>query len=149
MNRHFVEMLRALSAEGAEFLIIGAHAVAAHGHFRATKDIDIWIDPSSGNVDRVSRALQKFGAPLELITRDDLMTPEMIFQIGVDLDPVRIDILTTVKPLIFADAWPNRAIVQVDGEPFPFLGRHDLIRSKRATGRRQDLLDLEHLERIQ
>jgi len=147
MNRNFVEMLDALSAAGADFLIIGAHAVAAHGHPRSTKDIDIWIDPRVDNVERVWRALEEFGAPLHQLSREDLCTPGTIFQIGID--PVRIDILTAVEPLTFADAWANRAVIEVDGKGFPFLGREDLIRSKRAAGRPHDLRDIEALEQLQ
>ena len=64
MNRDFVEMLCALNETGADFLIIGAHAVAAHGHPRATGDLDIWIRLSTENAQRVFQALQVFGAPL-------------------------------------------------------------------------------------
>lgn len=146
MNRHFVEMLRALSDARAEFLIIGAHAVAAHGHFRATKDIDIWIRSTPDNVARVWKALETFGAPLDRITREDLLIPGTIFQIGVE--PIRIDILTDVEPLTFDEAWPNRAMVEVDAQPFPFIGRDDLIRTKRAAGRVHDLKDIEALEAL-
>ncbi len=146
MNRHFVEMLSALSDAHAEFLIIGAHAVAAHGHYRATKDIDIWINPSPENVARVWQALGEFGAPLHQIAKEDLLTPGTIYQIGVD--PIRIDILTAVEPLAFDEAWANRATVVVDGQQWPFLGREDLIRSKRAAGRPHDLRDIEALEQF-
>lgn len=146
MNRNFVEMLRALSDAGAEFLIVGAHAVAAHGHYRATKDIDIWIRPERENVVRVWRALVEFGAPLHQITPDDFLVPGTIFQIGVD--PVRIDILTSIEPLTFEEAWANRATIDVGGHTWPFLGREDLIRAKRAAGRPHDLKDIEALEQF-
>jgi hypothetical protein len=146
MNQHFVEMLSALSDASADFLIIGAHAVAAHGHFRATKDIDIWIRPTRENVDRVWSALVAFGAPLHQITPEDLLTPGTIYQIGIA--PIRIDILTAVQPLDFEEAWANRALVEVAGKEYPFLGREDLIRSKRAAGRPHDLKDIEALEQF-
>ena len=144
MNRHFVEMLKTLSAAGAEYLVIGAHAVAAHGYLRGTRGVDIWIRPTPENAARVWKALIAFGAPLGGVTVHDLSTPGTIYQIGVD--PMRIDILTSPAGVEFDGAWANRAIVDVNGEPFPFLGREDLIRSKRATARRQDLLDLDHLQ---
>lgn len=95
MNRHFVEMLLALSDAGAEFLIVGAHAVAAHGHYRATKDIDIWIRPSPENVERVWTALVAFGAPMHDLTREDLCTPGTFYQIRVE--PTRIDLLRSSR----------------------------------------------------
>lgn len=143
MNLNFVEMLRELRAAGADYLIIGAHAVAAHGHPRSTKDIDIWVRPTHENAQRVWRALASFGAPMEMITLDDLTSPGTIFQIGID--PIRIDILTAVEPLDFESAWQNRADLAVGGETFAFLGRADLIRSKLAAGRPHDLDDVAHL----
>lgn len=147
MNRHFVEMLSALSAAGAEFLIVGAHAVAAHGHYRATKDISIWVNPTPRNAARVWQALTEFGAPLHQLAMEDLLTPGTIYQIGID--PIRIDLLTAIEPLEFANAWNNRAAIEVGGQVYPFLGREDLIRAKRAAGRPHDLLDIEALERFQ
>ena len=144
MNRHFVEMLNALSDAGAEFLVIGAHAVAAHGYLRGTRDLDIWIRPTRDNADRVWRALVEFGAPLRNVTVDDLHTPELIYQLGVE--PTRIDFITTPLGLEFDDAWQNRVFISVDGREFPFLGKSDVIRSKRATARPQDLVDADNLE---
>jgi hypothetical protein len=146
MNHHFVEMLNELSAAGAEFLIVGAHAVAAHGHFRGTKDIDIWIRRTEENVSRVWRALERFGAPLHDLRVDDLLTAGTIYQIGVD--PVRIDILNEIEPLSFEEAWENRAMISIDEHSWPFLGRDDLIRAKRAAGRPHDLRDIEALEEL-
>ncbi|HEY0142748.1 MAG TPA: nucleotidyltransferase [Thermoanaerobaculia bacterium] len=143
MNRHFVEMLRALSAAGADYLVIGAHAVAAHGYLRGTRDLDVWIRPTAENAQRVWRALLAFGAPLDDLTVEDLSSPEMIFQVGVE--PIRIDLLTSPAGVEFDSAWEGRVLVSIDGQQFPFLGREDLVRSKRASGRRQDLLDLDNL----
>lgn len=145
MNRDFAEMLRELSAAGAEFLVVGAHALAVYGHVRATKDLDIWIRPSAENARKVWSALAAFGAPLEDLTVDDLATPETVFQIGVD--PVRIDLLTSISGVEFEAAWANRLTIEQEGMPLPFLGRADLVRTKRAAGRPQDLLDADALER--
>lgn len=146
MNRHFVEMLRALSEAGVEYLVIGAHAAGAHGHVRATKDLDVWIRPSRENAERVRDALAVFGAPLEELTIEDLIAPGTVYQIGID--PVRIDILTSPAGLDFDQAWKNRLLVEIEGDRFFFLGKKDLIRGKRATGRPQDLLDADALEQI-
>src|SRR5437867_7963755 len=106
MNRDFVEMLCALSETGAEFIIVGAHALAAHGHPRATGDLDIWVRPSPENAPRVWQALAKFGAPLGELTLQDLQTPDVVFQIGVV--PCRIDLLTSISGVAFEDGWANR-----------------------------------------
>jgi hypothetical protein len=146
MNRHFVEMLSALSDAGADYLVIGAHALAAHGYARATKDLDIWVRPTPQNAARVWRALAEFGAPLEQLTIDDLYTPGTICQIGVD--PARIDLLTSPAGVEFEGSWHRRLTVVVKDREFPFLGRDDLIASKRAAGRPNDLRDIDELERL-
>ncbi len=146
MNRHFVEMLSALSDAGADYLVIGAHALAAHGYTRGTKDLDVWVRPTPQNAVRVWQALIEFGAPLERLTVDDLSTPGMICQIGVD--PARIDILTSPAGLDFDGAWQRRVMFEVKNAQFPFLSRSDLIASKLAAGRPNDLRDIEELERL-
>jgi hypothetical protein len=144
MNRDFAEMLSALSAAGAEYLVVGAHALAAHGRPRATGDLDIWVRPTSGNADRVWLALVRFGAPLSALKKEDLTTPGIVFQIGVE--PVRIDILTAIDGVDFEGAWTRRVVVDIDGQSVPLLGKDDLIRNKRAAGRPQDLADVAALE---
>src|SRR6187399_834129 len=106
MSRDFVEMLSALSAAGARFLVVGAHALAAHGTPRATGDLDIWIQSTPENAARVLEALKAFGAALLDLTADDLAKPDTVFQIG--LPPSRIDILSSLSGVDFDDAWPRR-----------------------------------------
>jgi len=144
MNRDFAEMLAALSEAGAEFMVIGAHAVAVHARPRATGDLDIWIRPVAANAERVWAALVAFGAPLDQLTRDDLVSDDLVFQIGVS--PNRIDILTTIAGPSFEEAWPRRSTVALWGLVVPVIGRGDLIWSKRAAGRPRDLADLAELE---
>jgi len=136
-------MLSALSDAGADYLVVGAHAVAAHGQPRATGDLDIWVRPTPDNAALVWRALERFGAPLFDLTPADLHTPGVVFQIGVV--PCRIDILTTVSGVAFDEAWPRRIEVVIEGLPIPVIGREDLLRNKRASGRTKDLLDIELL----
>jgi hypothetical protein len=145
MNPDFVEMLSELSAGGAEFLVVGAHALAAHGLPRATGDLDIWVRADERNAPRVLEALRRFGAPLFDLSLDDLSKPGTVFQIGTA--PARIDILTGVSGLSFAEAWPRRTTVRIGDLSVAVIGREDLIRNKRATGRPQDLVDADRLER--
>lgn len=140
-------MLSALSSEGAEFLLVRAYALAAHGLPRATGDMDIWIRRSEENVVRVRRAVRRFGAPLPGLTKDDLKTPNLVFQIGVA--PRRIDILTSIDAVQFDEAWSDRQIIEVEGLTISVLGRSHLIQNKRAVGRPQDLADVAWLERNQ
>ena len=145
MNRDFVDLLRAFSDQGVDSLVVGAHALAAHGHVRATKDLDVWIRPTPDNAERVYAALAAFGAPLHDLEVEDLATLGTVFQIGVA--PVRIDILTEIDGLTFEEAWARREPTLFGGVSVFVLSRPDLIRNKRAAGRAQDLADIERLER--
>lgn len=140
MHRDFNEILSALSAENAEFLVVGAYAVAAHGIPRATGDIDIWVRPTSENARRVMRALKRFGAALLDLTEQDLTEPDTVFQMGVP--PSRIDIMTGVSGVDFGEAWPTRVTVAIEGLTVPVIGRECLLRNKAASGRPKDLADL-------
>ena len=106
MNQDFKELLLAFNAHNVEYLIVGAHALAAHGHVRATKDLDLWVRPEQSNAEKALQALSDFGAPLGDLTADDLSKKETIFQIG--LPPIRIDIITNIDGVEFEEAWPDR-----------------------------------------
>jgi len=144
VNPDFRDMLSALCDAGADFLVVGAYALAAHGFPRATGDLDIGVRPTPENAGRVWTALRQFGAPMSRISVDDFHTPDIVYQIGVA--PRRIDILTSVTGLTFDGAWLNRRTVQIEGLSVGFLGRSDLVENKRATGRPQDLADVAWLE---
>ena len=144
MNRDFKEILSELSGAGVEFLLVGAHALAAHGLPRATGDIDIWVRCSPENSVRILGALDRFGAPMAGISSADFETPGVVFQIGVP--PHRIDILTEIDGVSFDEAWEARVQKEVGGVPLSVLSRVDLLRNKRATGRPKDAADAAWLE---
>jgi len=146
MNRDFVEMLSALSEVGADFMVVGAHAVAAHGHPRATGDLDIWIRPTDQNAHQVLDALKQFGAPISDLTLGDLSEPHTVFQIGVS--PCRIDILTSITGVEFDQAWQNKVEIQVEAVTIFCIGKQDLIQNKNVLGRPQDLADVSALQRL-
>jgi hypothetical protein len=144
MDRDFAEMLSALSEAGAEYLVVGAHALAAHGLPRATGDLGIWIRPTATNAVGVRQALKRFGAPLHELRQEDPTTPDLVFQIGIV--PARIDLLTSITGVSFEEAWPGRLVVRVAGLEVSTIGRNELIRNKRAVGRPRDLADVAELE---
>lgn len=146
LNNDYRDMLLALNAEKADFLLVGAYALAVHGYPRATMDIDLWIKPSPENADAVLRALKRFGAPLHAVTREDLLSDDTIFQIGIA--PKRIDILTGVSGLQFEDAFTHSIGTDIEGIPIRILSLDDLIANKRASGRTKDLADAEVLESL-
>jgi len=144
LNEDFLDMLSALSEAGAEFLVVGAHALAAHGYPRATGDLDIWVRPSKENAARVWQAVEKYGAPRRSMAPEDFHTPNTVFQIGVA--PGRIDLMTSIDGVEFEAAWQNRCPQIVDGHSFFVIGRNDLLQYKRSSGRPKDLADVAWLE---
>jgi hypothetical protein len=141
----FKELLSIFNAHGVEYLVVGAHALAAHGHVRATGDLDVWVRPAAANAKRVLDALRDFEAPLLDLSEADLETPGTVFQIGVA--PIRIDVLTSIDGVAFEEAWADRLTAKFAGLPVPVLSARHLIRNKRAVGRTQDLADVEWLEK--
>ena len=142
LNQDFLDILRALDDAQAEYLVVGAHAMAVHGVPRATGDLDVLVRASVDNAARVVAALEAFGAPIEDhgITRQDFMSPGTVYQIG--LPPRRIDLMTSISGVSFPDAWASRVAVEIAGVSVPFLGRDALVSNKRATGREKDELDV-------
>lgn len=138
-------MLSALNARKAEYMVVGAYALAAHGYLRSTGDIDIWVRCTVENAEKVLQALKDFGAPMFDLTLDDLSAPGVIFQIG--LPPRRIDFLTSISGVDFDNCWDDRMEVEVDGLSINFLSKSWLIANKRAAGRPKDILDADELER--
>lgn len=147
MNPDFLDLLRALRAADARFLVVGAYAVGVHGHPRATKDLDVWVEPTAENAPKVIRALREFGAPLMGLTAQDLETPGIGLQIG--REPLRIDIITKVTGPDFAEAWATHIEAEFAPEVrVPVIGMDALLANKRAAGRPQDLADVAALEQL-
>ena len=144
MNSDFRELLLAFNAQGVEYLVVGAHALAVYGHVRATKDLEVWVRADGTNAKRILRALSAFGAPLDDLTTDDLSKTGTVFQIGVP--PLRIDLITSIDGVDFTEAWPDRFDTSFGGVPVFVISRHHLITNKRTVGRLQDLADVEQLE---
>jgi len=144
----FRDLLLALHDAGAEFVVLGGHAVAFHGHPRATKDLDVLVRADRENAKRVYRALAAFGAPLSAfeVGEADFSTYDGILQMGVP--PLRIDILNRADGITYDDAVADGQSFDLDGRRIPVIGKAALLQNKRAAGRAQDLADVKALERI-
>jgi hypothetical protein len=145
VNRDFRDLFAELNAAGAEYLLVGGYALAVHGHPRFTKDLDVWVNPTPENAARVHAALERFGAPLGELSVLDLGTEGIVFQIGIP--PNRIDVLTAIDGVAFPRAWPVRVTTRYGDVDVPVISRQHLVLNKRATGRAQDALDADILER--
>ena len=146
MNDDFLDLLSAFRDAQVRFLVVGAHALSAHGSPRATGDLDVWVEASVANAARVWRALVEFGAPLDALglAIEDFATEDNVVQLG--LPPRRIDLLTSIDGVDFALAWERRFVTTVAGRSMPFLSYEDLLRNKRASSRPKDLQDVAMLE---
>lgn len=142
----FRDLLVELAKAHAEFVVLGGHAVAFHGHPRATKDLDVLIKPDGANAERVYRALAAFGAPLAAfqVGAADFVTYDGVLQIG--LPPRRIDILNRADGITFEEAVEEKASFDLEGHTIPVIGLAALLKNKRASARAQDLADVEALE---
>jgi predicted nucleotidyltransferase len=143
LNKDYKEMLQCLLEENVKFLLVGAYAVAVHGYPRATKDIDFFVWATPANASSLMKALLKFGAPLDKISESDFSSTGVEFQIGNS--PRRIDIITSASGVDFERAYLNRQVVVLEGLEVPVISLQDLIANKRASGRTQDLADVEKL----
>jgi len=143
VNSDFRDLLAEFNAHSVEFLVVGAHALAAHGLVRATRDLDVWVNPTSENASRVLEALEAFGAPLHDLTVEDISSPGTVFQIGVA--PIRIDVLTEIEGVTFPEAWADRLEITFEDQSVGVLSREHIIENKNAVGRDQDLVDVKWL----
>ncbi|MEO8597050.1 MAG: hypothetical protein ABI759_27275 [Candidatus Solibacter sp.] len=127
-----------------KYLIVGGHAVMLYTEPRYTKDLDLWVDATAENAALVFRSLLAFGAPLAGLTAQDFGDEGWFYQMG--MPPVRVDILMSIDGVTFAEAWRNRQAGKLGKVAAWYIGRQELIRNKKASGRHIDLHDAEQLE---
>ena len=143
LNQDFKEFIQSLNNNKVRYLVIGGYAVAFHGHPRYTKDIDIWIDCVEENAAKMVASLDDFGFGELGLTESDFIEPGQIVQLGYP--PNRIDILTSIKGVDFVECYESRVIVELDEITINFIDLENLIKNKQASGRNQDLADIENL----
>jgi hypothetical protein len=146
LQRDLREFIELLNSHSCDYLVVGGHAVAYHGHPRFTGDIDFLLRPSAENAGRVLSVLQAFGFGDLPLGPDDLTIAGRVIQLG--RPPNRIDLLTSISGVSFDDAWASRAQGELDGLPVFFLGRQSLLENKRASGRPKDLADIAKLTAV-
>lgn len=143
LTSDFKEFAELLNSNGVEYLVVGGYALAAYGHPRYTGDLDFWVAANEANADKVLAALVQFGFGDLGISKQDLARPGQVIQLGYP--PGRIDLLTSIDGVNFADCYPRRMTAIVDGIALDFISIEDFKTNKRAVGRHRDLADLEAL----
>jgi hypothetical protein len=126
---------------------VGGYAFVYHARPRTTKDIDIWVEPTPENVERLLQALDDFGFGSLGLQAEDFLAPNRFVQLGYP--PHRVDLLTSLKGVAFEEAWKGRAEDTIGEVKLSFLGVTELIRNKKAVGRPQDQADVAILESFQ
>ncbi len=147
LSRDFKEFVQSLNDNEVRYLIVGGYAVAMHGHPRYTKDLDVWIDPTKANAERMMRALRDFGFGSLAITAKDFTTLDQVIQLGYP--PHRIDLLTSLPGVSFRKCYPRRTTIDIDSVSVKVIDRESLKSNKLAVGRPQDLADVEKLQKEQ
>lgn len=145
VEKDYEELLQLFNKNGVRYFIIGAYAVAFYAIPRYTKDIDILIDINPKNVENILKALREFGFGNIGLASEDFTEERQIIQLGYE--PVRIDILTSLKGLDFEKAWKNRKMGLYGKEKVYFIGLEDLIKIKEKARRKQDVADIETLKK--
>jgi hypothetical protein len=145
-QQDYRDLLASLNAHGVEFIIVGAYALAYHGAPRLTGDLDILVDASAENSTRVMNALKEFGFESLDLAAEDFQQPDNVIQLGVP--PLRVDILTTLTGISWAEAFSGKVAATYGDVPVFYLGREEFIANKRALGRQRDLADIEALGEI-
>lgn len=143
----FKELLSLLEKYKVRYLVVGGYAVMKYTEPRFTKDLDLWISTDEENAKAVFAALREFGAPLKDLTHRDFAEEGYFYKMGNP--PFRVDIMMSIPGMTFEDAWPRREKVALAGLTLPFISRADLIKAKVASGRPQDLLDVEKLKKAE
>lgn len=146
-EKDFEELLRLFNKQGVRYLIVGAFAVGFHAIPRYTKDLDVLVEPSAENGEKICRALKGFGFGSLKIGPEDFARKGRFIQLGYE--PVRVDLITSIQGVVFDRAWKHRKKGRYGAESVYFLGLKDLVQNKQVSRRGQDLVDLEVLRKFQ
>jgi len=144
LNRDFKEFIQSLNDNHVRFLVVGGYAVAFHGHPRYTKDLDIWIEMTKENAQKIIHSLKQFGFDSLGLMEEDFLIPDQTIQLGYP--PSRIDLITTLSGVDFETCYSSRVLIEIDGTQVHFIDLENLKINKQASGRLQDLADIENLK---
>ena len=145
LHEDFLDFIKALNANDVEYMVVGGYAVIFHGYPRTTGDLDVWVNKSEENYDRLVSALSDFQMPVFDMTRGNFLNNPQFDVFAFGRSPISIEILNAVKGLDFEKAYANAISKEIDSTPVRFLSRSDLIDAKRAANRPRDINDIENL----
>lgn len=143
-NYDFLEFLELLTKHKVDYLLVGGYAVILNGYVRSTGDLDLWVNKTKGNYDKLSKVYQDFGAPIFPFSEFNSNQFD-VWSIGVE--PIKIEILTKVDGLIFSDSKLNCNYLEIQHFKIPYINYNDLLKNKETSGRYKDLADIEQLKK--
>jgi predicted nucleotidyltransferase len=146
LAQDFEDFVKLLNKHQVDYLVVGGYALAFHGKPRHTGDLDIWINSSESNAEKLVNVIHEFGLASLGLTKFDFMQEGYVTQIGYP--PLRIDILNTIDGVKFENAYPNKLLVDVNGIEVRYIGLKEFIENKTASGRSQDIADLIEIKNI-
>jgi len=146
VERDYEDLLRSFNEHEVKYCVVGAFAVAYYAVPRYTKDMDILVEPSMENARRIIKALNSFGFGKLDLKENDFIYPDRVIQLGYE--PIRVDILTSISGVDFEEVWKNRKRASYGEIEVSFIGKDELIKSKQASGREQDMIDVEVINRM-
>lgn len=146
LAKDFEDFVKLLNQHHVAYMIVGGYALAFHGKPRHTGDLDIWIQNSDDNSDKLVNVIKEFGLGSLGLTKADFLQEGYVTQIGYP--PLRIDILNSIDGVIFDDAFQNKLLINIDGLDINYIGLRDFIDNKIASGRSQDIVDLKEIKKI-
>ena len=144
LDKDFREFIALLNANDVRYLVVGGYAVGFHGYPRYTKDLDVWIEATGENVERLTRALVEFGFGEAGLSVDDFTAEGEVVQLG--FTPNRIDIVTSCEGVHFAACYAAKNEIEIDGLRIYFIDIENLIKNKATVARPQDLADISNLQ---
>ncbi|MEO0292610.1 MAG: nucleotidyltransferase [candidate division WOR-3 bacterium] len=147
IEKDYEEFLKLLNKNKVKYVIVGAFALALYSNPRYTKDLDIFVEPAVENGKRLLKVLNEFGFKNLELKEEDFTVKNQIIQLGYE--PVRIDLMTSIPGCSFEEVWNNKIAEKYGRTRVYFIGKRELIKSKKASGRKQDIADLELLEKTE
>jgi hypothetical protein len=144
LNKDFREFIELLNENEVKYLIVGGYAVGFHGYPRYTKDLDIWILAAHENSQKIMNALKQFGFGHAELKKEDFLKSGNFVQLGYP--PNRIDLVMSCDGVDFETCYKSKIQIEVEGLKINFIDLDNLKKNKKASGRLQDLADLDNLE---
>ena len=142
----FLDFIKLLNKHQVEYMVVGGYAVGLHGYPRYTGDLDIWINISDSNADKMLIALNDFGVKIEGLTKNDFLRENPMSGVHFGREPLRIDILNSIDGVKFEECYSQKQVTKFEGVTIHYIHFKDLKKNKLSTGRSKDKADIEELE---